>query len=418
MSPLSVCVIGAGAAGLCAARHLAARPDKFSFQVFELTAKVGGTWVYTERIGMDENGQAVHSSMYKNLRTNIPKEIMAYLDYPFPESNESYIHHSEVLKYLENYAKDFDLYQYIKFQTVVKLVTPKITEGGRTGWSVTVQNLNTLEETTSIFDSVMVCNGHYAVPNIPDILDIEAFQGRVLHSHDYRQPDGFEGTKIAVFGAASSGLDITLELADVADEIYLCHSLAEPVVSKLPQNVKQRKSIKSALSDGFVLQDGTSIQAEVLMYCTGYKFNFPFLTPECGITVQGRRVQPVYKHLIHIEHPSMCFVGIPFIVLPFPVFDHQVQFFLSTLDGSLELPSKNDMYQDAANDFQRRLEMQMPPRYAHKLGALQWEYMRDLGGQIGISPLPAFIKEYYDMNSYRRKHHIVEYKDDVYRSPK
>lgn len=61
---LRVAVVGAGAAGLCAARHVLSRPERFAPPVvFELTANVGGTWRYQERVGPD-----VRCSMYKNLR--------------------------------------------------------------------------------------------------------------------------------------------------------------------------------------------------------------------------------------------------------------------------------------------------------------------------------------------------------------
>lgn len=64
-----VAVVGAGAAGLCAARHILSRPNSFAPPVvFELTDKVGGTWCYDERVGTYENRRPVHSSMYRDLR--------------------------------------------------------------------------------------------------------------------------------------------------------------------------------------------------------------------------------------------------------------------------------------------------------------------------------------------------------------
>lgn len=63
---MKIAVIGAGAAGLCAIRH--AIEQNFHCECFEQTDKVGGTWNYSERIGTDENGLPVHSSMYKGLR--------------------------------------------------------------------------------------------------------------------------------------------------------------------------------------------------------------------------------------------------------------------------------------------------------------------------------------------------------------
>ena len=69
MAVKRVAVIGAGAAGLCAVRHLKARPELFDPVCFELSSRIGGTWVYTEKTGLDENGIPIQSSMYKNLRS-------------------------------------------------------------------------------------------------------------------------------------------------------------------------------------------------------------------------------------------------------------------------------------------------------------------------------------------------------------
>lgn len=65
-----VAVVGAGAAGLCAARHILSRLDRFAPPVlFELGGKVGGTWCYDERVGTDGAGRPIHSSMYRDLRS-------------------------------------------------------------------------------------------------------------------------------------------------------------------------------------------------------------------------------------------------------------------------------------------------------------------------------------------------------------
>ncbi len=63
---MKVAIIGAGASGLCCARHLGKYPDYFQIKVLEQSDVVGGTWVYTPSgSGEDMN---VHSSMYKNMR--------------------------------------------------------------------------------------------------------------------------------------------------------------------------------------------------------------------------------------------------------------------------------------------------------------------------------------------------------------
>lgn len=67
-------------------------------------------------------------------------------------------------------------------------------------------------------------------------------------------------------------------------------------------------------------------------YCivfAGYEFTFPFLADECGITIEDNIVKPLYKHVLNTTHPSMGFIGIPFLVCPFPLFDFQVSYSLS-----------------------------------------------------------------------------------------
>lgn len=62
---MSVCIIGAGTAGLCSARQ--ALDHNLIPTIFELSNEIGGTWVYNKDVGT-VNGIDVHSSMYTNLR--------------------------------------------------------------------------------------------------------------------------------------------------------------------------------------------------------------------------------------------------------------------------------------------------------------------------------------------------------------
>ena len=61
--------------------------------------------------------------------------------------------------------------------------------------------------------------------------------------------------------------------------------------------------------------DVLQVEAEAVILATGYHYNFPFLAPECGVKVENRVVQPLYKHLISIANPSLAFVGLPVQVL-------------------------------------------------------------------------------------------------------
>ena len=80
----------------------------------------------------------VHGSMYRYLRTNLPREIMGFSDFPFtpsamgaaapagrlPVDARRFPGHAEVLRYLEAFAERFELHGAIRLNTRVLQVSP------------------------------------------------------------------------------------------------------------------------------------------------------------------------------------------------------------------------------------------------------------------------------------------------------
>ena len=99
-------IIGAGAAGLCAAKYLIARGVEVV--VFEAGSYIGGLWVYE-----NDNGT---SPAYKSLHLNSEVAITAYRDFPFPADGPLYPTHEGVSRYLQSYAQHFDLRRHIRFR--------------------------------------------------------------------------------------------------------------------------------------------------------------------------------------------------------------------------------------------------------------------------------------------------------------
>ena len=83
---------------------------------------------------------------------------MAYPDYPFPSQPPSYIRHPDVLAYLQDYAKQFNLLPYIKFGASVESLSRQECQG-KSCWTLTYSDLNSHQTTTTTFDAVIVCTG-------------------------------------------------------------------------------------------------------------------------------------------------------------------------------------------------------------------------------------------------------------------
>ncbi|XP_051541635.1 uncharacterized protein LOC127433629 isoform X1 [Myxocyprinus asiaticus] len=414
-----VAVIGAGAAGLCTARHILSRPETFDPPVvYEITEHVGGTWFYEERVGTYDSGCPIHSSMYRDLRTNLPKEVMMFPDFPFDEHLPSFLHHTAVQEYLEKYCEIHDIAACIKFNTVVEKVKPVSMEtekGGAVTWEVI--SCNTCgDRNAQTFDSVFVCNGHYSDPHLPHIPGIEHFKGKVLHSHSYRYPEPFANKSVVVLGAGASGVDISIELAQASAQVILSHNKPSLPFS-LPLGVKQATPVGGVLEDGSLqFKDGSVTLADVLLLCTGYNFNFPFLCPsELGLEIQDHIMFPLYKFLLPPAFPSIFFVGICKIICPFIHFNYQVQFALAVLEGSVKLPTLEEMEKEIQGDMQRKQESGVQVKHLLHLDSGQWGYYSDLARAGQFTPPQPVIQSLYEEVGRQRRKHPQKYRQMNYR---
>ena len=433
-SQIRVCVIGAGAAGVCAARHLSKPKSSTSAKggaqdltnflpvIYEKSDNVGGIWVYDD---INENDDClskhskeppikVHSSMYKNMYTNLPKEVMAFPDFPFPSNLSSFLHHTEVKEYLESYVQHFDLERFINYKKEVISVKPFVKEDNKTVWKVIARCTETGRCDTREFDGVMVCNGHYAVPSCPDIPGLDQhFTGAKMHSHFYRIPRPFENKTVLVLGAGASGVDIGIEITKTAKKVYLSHNNRKNV-SELPTNMEQIAGVVECNgANSFILSNGSIVDnIDVLFFCTGYKYSFPFLDNSCGIEVTTSMVKPLYKHMININYPSMCFIGLPFQVIPFPQFDLQCQVYTNAISGARQLPGTEVMMKDFTDSLKELKEQGRLLRHYHKMGPLQWAYNKMLARLAGVSEIPKFVENLYKDVHERRTKFLMYYKND------
>jgi cation diffusion facilitator CzcD-associated flavoprotein CzcO len=61
---------------------------------------------------------------------------------------------------------------------------------------------------------LIVATGYDRVPRFPDWPGRDGFEGSLIHSSEYRNPDAFRGQKVLVAGPGSSGMEIAYDLAE------------------------------------------------------------------------------------------------------------------------------------------------------------------------------------------------------------
>ncbi|OQV20574.1 putative Senecionine N-oxygenase [Hypsibius exemplaris] len=398
-----VAIIGAGYCGLCALRHFLSDP-KYEATAFELSHQVGGVWNYPQRCEERTNEQMTspfYTRMYRNMRTNLPKDLMALEGFSFLGGESSYIDASTVLQYLQSYADHFKLHPHIKLDHRVNVVTPILSEhvpanavGPR--WLVEYEDFKRNLTVTEIFDVVFVCNGKNHTPFVPEFFGLANFQGQRLHSSDYREPGRFAGQNVLLLGGGPSAGDIALDLISSAKTVILAKRQPMSFFKDQFPNLKETAIPQGFTAHGAILEDGSTADIDAVILCTGFAYDFPFLSKECRVEASRGRVTPLYRHLINAWYPTMAIPFVVTLVTLTPILDGQVKFFKAVLDGKVRLPSTEKMLQLTEDDYRQRIvgnEEGGSRNIAHGMEQEIWAYLEEMGREAGFDAVePVYPK--------------------------
>ena len=212
-------------------------------------------------------------------------------------------------------------------------------------------------EETQRYDAVLVCNGHHWDPRWPEPAFPGSFAGVEMHAHDYRRPEQLEGKRVIVVGGGNSGMDIARDAADHAEPTYLSLRRGVHVIRKrlgrqaqpIDQTLRRRgcrgrssrrgsrccagarasiteygfpepdhkvghahptvsdkihdrlaagaviakPNIRELRGDRVEFEDGSEVEADLIVYCTGYRVSFPFFDP--GFVSAPDNDLPLYR---------------------------------------------------------------------------------------------------------------------------
>ncbi|MFV0632846.1 flavin-containing monooxygenase [Demequina sp.] len=190
-------VIGAGPAGLAAARAL--RERHLPYTHVERHSSVGGLW------DIDNPG----SPMYESAHFISSRTLSGFTGFPMPEHYPDYPHHTQILEYLRAFAEHYHLTERIGFERAVAGIER---EDGGTFVATYADG------TTSRHAQVIAATGVQWEPNV---VEIPGYTGEVRHSVTYRSADEFKGRRVMIVGAGNSGCDIACDAAAWADRAVI-----------------------------------------------------------------------------------------------------------------------------------------------------------------------------------------------------
>jgi putative flavoprotein involved in K+ transport len=290
-----VVVIGAGQAGLAAAFHLrrAGFEPGPGYVVLDRNPGAGGAWQHA----------------WDGLRLFSPAEHSSLPGRPMPPSRDGFPTADHVRCYLADYEQRYRL--PVQHGVTVDAVRAD----GRSG---------PLEVHTDrgmwLADSVVSATGTWDRPFWPGYPGIRHFRGAQLHAHDYRDPAAFAGRTVVVVGGGNSAAQILAEVSTVARTTWVTQRpprfLPDDVDGRVLFRVATRRiaalaagttdgpgplgdivmvptvldardrgalvahaPLQRLVPDGIVCVDGSSVAADTIIWCTGFRPALHHLAP-------------------------------------------------------------------------------------------------------------------------------------------
>jgi hypothetical protein len=230
-----------------------------------------------------------------------------------------------------------------------------------------------------------------------------------MHSKQYRRAEKFRGKKLLIIGAGVSATDICRELGEVADKLYQsvrggAFDLPPTLLPEIAERVAEVSSYVA--DDGFtpghplgpddpipgsvVLKDGRTLTGiDYVIVATGYITSYPFLPqlhsdtvpaaeagPDLVVTADGQMAHNLHKDIFYISDPTLAFVGVPYHIATFSLFDFQSQIVARVFAGKAILPSEDQM----RDEYEARLRDRGAGRNFHSLreDGMEIAYVKDL----------------------------------------
>ncbi|MCK0471009.1 NAD(P)/FAD-dependent oxidoreductase [Halalkalibacter sp. APA_J-10(15)] len=178
-----VIVIGGGQAGLASGYYL--KKKKLRFLILEASHGALGSW----------------PRYYDSLKLFSPAQLSSMPGLKMPGHRTHYPLRDEVIQYLKNYAKAFDL----PIQPNQKVI--RIEKGN--GFTIHTE-AGAVYQTKTIINAT----GSFHNPFTPNITGREIFKGEILHSSAYRNPDRYKDQRVLVVGRGNSAVQIAMELTE------------------------------------------------------------------------------------------------------------------------------------------------------------------------------------------------------------
>ncbi|EMG46017.1 hypothetical protein G210_3750, partial [Candida maltosa Xu316] len=314
------------------------------------------------------------SGVYPFLFTNIPSRFTRFSYLPDPEKYHDksrkiypFLFHQELAQRFTDFIESEKLDKHIRLNTTVE----NVHKNSKGKWVISVRHknpeTNQNEWYQEEFDAVVVANGHYTVPYIPEIEGLAEYNAKhpnvLIHAKSLRELDDFKDKDVLVVGGSISTANIIQYIIPVAKSVtnakrgkslvfeYINDALAVPEIDG-----KGTIDKIDPESGEVYFVDGTHKKFDKILFTTGYHYNYPFLADKLELVNPGNlsRVKGLYYDTFYQQDPTLGITGVAVSHLNFHTIEASVAALAGVWSGAKELPTVQEQQDWEKSEVERK----------------------------------------------------------------
>lgn len=219
-----ILIIGAGISGISAAYHVQTNLPGKSYRILEGRENMGGTWDLFK---------------YPGIRCDSHMPSFGFSFRPW-QKKEIIVGADEILDYLKDTVKEYDLEKQIEFQTRVQTAD---WDPSQAKWilQTTRKGSNVTYKAPYLF----MCTGYYNYDKgyQPKFPNQEAFQGPIIHPQLWPEDLNYDDKKIVVIGSGATAVTLVPSLAKTAKHVTMLQRSPTYIVAGPATSTKLAQAI-------------------------------------------------------------------------------------------------------------------------------------------------------------------------------
>jgi dimethylaniline monooxygenase (N-oxide forming) len=138
---------------------------------------------------------------------------------------------------------------------------------------------------------------------------------------------------------------------------------------------------------GVRFADGSEEEVDLVVYCTGYRITFPFLSPQVFEARDNR--MPLYRRVVSVDNPCLYFLGFIQPLGPImPIAEAQAEWVSDLLTGRAALPPEREMRGEISR-YERWMAKRFVSSKRHTIEVDFHPYLREIRRERKRAPQPA-----------------------------